>query len=96
MSLFTKRLLSGIMANQLEVPLTVKHESLLGILLFLLFLNGPLLTKHRLLVTDQLLFLLALHITCILLPVEDCHGVPDLLLLLTSFLHLTLQFLLGI
>ena len=96
MSLFTKRLLSGIMANQLEVPLTVKQESLLGILLLFLLFNFPLFTKHSLLVTNQLIFLLALHITCILLPVEDCHGVPDLLLLLTSFLHLTLQFLLGI
>ena len=84
------------MANQLEVSLAVEHESLLGILLLLLLLDSPLFTKHRLLITDQLIFLLALHFTCILLPVEDRHGVPDLLLLLTSLLHLTLQLLLCI
>ena len=40
--------------------------------------------------------MLALSFTCVLLPVEDCHGVPDLLLLLTCLLHLTLQFLLCV
>ena len=96
MGLLTKRLLSGIMANQLEVSLAVEHESLLGILLLLLFLNSPLFLKHSLLITDQFLFLLALSFTCLLLPVEDCHGVPDLLLFLTCFLHLALQLLLSV
>ena len=40
--------------------------------------------------------MLALNFACLLLPVEDCHGVPDLLLLLTGLLHLTLQFLLCV
>ena len=96
MSLFTKLLLSGIVSNQLEVPLTIEQESLLGILLLLLLLNSPLVTKHSLLISDQFLFLLALNFTCLFLPVEDSHGVPDLLLLLTGFLHFTLQFLLCV
>ena len=96
MSLFTKLLLSGIVSNQLEVPLTIEQESLLGILFLLLLLNSPLVTKHSLLISDQFLFLLALNITCLFLPVEDSHGVPDLLLLLTGFLHFTLQFLLCV
>ena len=40
--------------------------------------------------------MLALNFACLLLPVEDRHGVSDLLLLLTGFLHLTLQFLLCV
>ena len=96
MSLLAKRLLCGIVADQLEVPLAVEQESLLSILLLLLLLDGPLFTKHCLLVTDQVLFLLALRFTRILLPVEDCHGVPDLFLFLTCLLHLALQLLLSV
>ena len=44
MSLLAKCLLRGIVADQLEVPLAVEQESLLGILLLLLLLNGPLFT----------------------------------------------------
>ena len=40
--------------------------------------------------------MLALHISRVFLPVENRHGVPNLLLLLTSLLHLALQFLLSI
>ena len=52
MSLLTERLLSGIMLNQLKVSLAIEQESLIGILLLLLLLDGPLFTKHSLLITD--------------------------------------------
>lgn len=40
--------------------------------------------------------MLSLHFTSLLLPVEDGHGVLDLLLLFAGFSHLTLQLLLSI
>ena len=89
-------LLSGVVSDQFKISLTVEKEPLIGILLLLLLFNLPLSTKHGLLIPDEVFLLLALDLASVLLPVEDGHGVPDLLLLLTGFLHLTLQFLLCV
>ena len=96
LSLLTQLLLGSVVSDELEVALTVQHESLLSVLLLLLLFDSPLLTKHGLFGLDKFLLLLALDITGLLLPVKNSHRVLNLFLLLTSLLHLTLEFLLGI
>jgi hypothetical protein len=89
-------LLGGVVADELEVPLTVEQELLVGIILLLFLLDSPLLLEHSLLAGDKLVLLRALHLTRVLLPVEDGHSVADLLLLLSGLDHFALEFLLGV
>ena len=94
--LLAELLLHCVVLDELEVALAVQQESLLGILLLLLLLNCPLLLKHLLLSLDKVLLLGTLDLASLLLPVEHCHGVLDLLLLLAGLLHLTLKLLLSV
>lgn len=64
-----KLLLGSVVRNELEIPLTVEKESLLGVLLLFLLLDGPLLAEHGLLSGDELLLLLTLDLSGLLLPV---------------------------
>ena len=94
--LLSELLLSGVVSDQLQVSFTVEQEPLIGILLLLLLLNSPLLLEHGLLSLHEVLFLGTLHLAGLLLPLEHGHSVLNLLLLLTSLLHLTLKLFLGI
>lgn len=91
-----KLLLSGVVGNQLKVALAVQKELLVGVLLFLLLFDNPLLFEHSLLFLDELSLLLSLDLTSLLLPVKHGHGILDLLLLLAGLGHLPLELFLGI
>ena len=84
------------MVDQLKIPFTVKQELLLFSTFFSFFFDLPLLLEHITLLVHSLLFLLSLNLSSLLLPIKNSHGVRNLLLFLTSFLHLTLKFLLGV
>ena len=92
----SKLILGCVVADQLEVSLAVEKESLFSILLLLLLLDDPLLAKHSLLLLDEFLLLLALDLPRVPLPVENGHGVTNLLLLLASLSHLSFELLLGV
>ena len=94
--LLTQLLLGCVVRDELKVALAVEQELLVGGLLFFLLLDLPLSLEHALLVRDQILLRVALHIPRLLLPVQHRHRVANLLLLLTCFSHLALELLLGV
>jgi len=96
LGLLTELLLHSVVLNELEVALAIEQELLIGVLLLLLLLDGPLLSEHVLLLGHEALLLIALHLPRILLPVEHGHRILDLLLLLAGFGHLALELLLGV
>ena len=96
LSMLAELLLSGVVADELKVPLAVQQELLVRVVLLLLFLDSPLVFKHVLLTGNEFVLLGALDLAGILLPVEDGHRVADLLLLLASLNHFSLELLLGV
>ena len=96
LGLLSQLLLGGVVRNELKIALTVQQESLLSVGLLLLFLYSPLGAEHGLFLLDELGLLLSLEISGVLLPVQDSHGVLNLLLLLPSLCHFSLLLLLGV
>ena len=94
--LLAKLFLSSVVSDQLQVALAIQNETLLGILFLLLLFDGPLFAKHSLLLFDKLSLRATLDVACVLLPVQDSHGVLDLFLLFAGLSHLTLELLLSI
>ena len=95
-SLLSELFLSGVVSNELQVALAVEHKALLSVLLLFLLFNLPLVLEHCLFALNQLLLLVALHLASLLLPVENGHRIPNLLLLLTSLCHFSFELFLGV
>ena len=88
--------LGGVVIDELEVSLPVKDE-LLSLSLFVgLDLFGPLVLKHFLLTSLLFVFNLLGLSDSILLPGEDVQSLLDLLFLGSSFILLSLDFLLVV
>jgi hypothetical protein len=87
--LFTEKFLGFVVTDKFEIALAVKHLTLALKLMLLLLLALPLLIKHLALLVGKLAVLGLILQAGVFLPVEDCHGIADTLLLFFSFFALT-------
>lgn len=94
--LFSQLLFSRVVVDELQVPFAVEQELLLFVTLLSFFLLNPLFLEHLTLNVLFLHLLISLDLAGLLLPVEHSHCVLNFLLLRSSFLHLTFEFLLSI